>query len=166
MTNDYYIDGTTTVILLNNGQATMIDTEDLPMVNPYNWRAYWRETSHAYYVGTSSRSQWRMMHRLICKTPKGLQTDHINHDTLDNRKANLRAVTASKNGMNRNGANRNSRLGIRGICLYTSASGRVWYRTFIRVNGRLYIKDFECSPTGLRKAKLYVTKRRTELTSG
>jgi hypothetical protein len=37
------------------------------------------------------------MHRLINKTPSGFITDHKNGDRLDNRKKNLRTVTAAEN---------------------------------------------------------------------
>lgn len=41
------------------------------------------------------------MHRLVNKTPDNLETDHINGDRLDNRRKNLRSVTASINQLNR-----------------------------------------------------------------
>ena len=40
------------------------------------------------------------MHREILNTPKGMHTDHINHDGLDNRKCNLRICTNSQNQAN------------------------------------------------------------------
>lgn len=41
------------------------------------------------------------MHRLVMNAPEGLEVDHINHDPLDNRRANLRLATHSQNGLNR-----------------------------------------------------------------
>jgi len=37
------------------------------------------------------------MHREIVKVPEGMYVDHINHNGLDNRKANLRAATHGEN---------------------------------------------------------------------
>lgn len=40
------------------------------------------------------------MHRMIMNPPMGLHVDHINGDSLDNRRANLRLCTRSQNGAN------------------------------------------------------------------
>ena len=41
------------------------------------------------------------MHRDVLDVPKGMQVDHINHNGLDNRKANLRPATQQQNMWNR-----------------------------------------------------------------
>lgn len=42
----------------------------------------------------------RILGRLLLDPPKGLYVDHINHDGRDNRRENLRIVTASQNNSN------------------------------------------------------------------
>lgn len=41
------------------------------------------------------------MHREILKVPDGMFVDHINHNGLDDRKANLRPATSAENNRNR-----------------------------------------------------------------
>ena len=41
------------------------------------------------------------MHRFIMNVSKGKNIDHINHNTLDNRKKNLRICTSAENSMNK-----------------------------------------------------------------
>jgi hypothetical protein len=55
------------------------------------------------------------MHREIMKTPDGMKCDHINHNTLNNTRKNLRNATNSENMMNRKGAQSNSISGERNI---------------------------------------------------
>jgi hypothetical protein len=89
-------------IELTQGQYTLVDDEDYDYLNQYSWLAD-RSTSETpfYARGTVNRKKVRM-HRLIMnlEDPK-LQIDHINGDTLDNRKCNLRIVTRSINMRNR-----------------------------------------------------------------
>lgn len=41
------------------------------------------------------------MHRLILMAPDSFTVDHINHDTLDNRRENLRLASQSEQNQNR-----------------------------------------------------------------
>lgn len=56
------------------------------------------------------------MHKLISNANNKEIVDHINHDTLDNRKENLRKTEQSYNLRHRRGANKNNKSGYRNVC--------------------------------------------------
>jgi hypothetical protein len=71
-------------------------------------------------AGTRGR---RYLHRVVMGfgplglvLAESLLIDHINHDLLDNRRANLRVVRPKGNQQNRRGANRGSTSSFRGVC--------------------------------------------------
>jgi HNH endonuclease len=103
----------------------IIDDEDYELVSQYHWHY------HEGYARSLDCPQ-SMMHRLINKTPEGLDTDHINRDRSDNRKANLRSVTRSINGHNRDNFAHN-RSGVKGVGYH-----KFWkkWRARITVNGK------------------------------
>jgi len=80
---------------------TSVDDEDFEKLNKYKWYAARMGLGdQIYVVRNSPKGNERRMHRLIMKAKKGEMIDHINRDSLDNRRSNLRFCTASQNGMN------------------------------------------------------------------
>lgn len=63
------------------------------------------------------------IHRFIMDAPKGLVVDHINHDTLDNRKSNLRIINNADNMMNRKGVTSHNKSGVRGVWFCQTKKG-------------------------------------------
>ena len=51
--------------------------------------------------GKGKRETIVYMHQEVLKVPKGMVTDHINNDGMDNRSANLRAATRAQNMCNK-----------------------------------------------------------------
>jgi hypothetical protein len=97
----------------------MIDAEDFEKVKNlgYTWH-YYQGNGYPYIVNTVVDNGIRKriyLHRVVNNCPDDLVVDHINHDTLDNRKSNLRNVNISANQQNRKGANKNSLSGIRNV---------------------------------------------------
>lgn len=88
------------LIDIGRGYFTKVDDED------YNWLSNYKISLQIGWGGTPYSiikvdGKNIMMHRFIMETPKGLLVDHINHDTLDNQRRNLRNCTRSQNMWNR-----------------------------------------------------------------
>ena len=77
---------------------TKIDREKFKEMAIYSWRIDSVGYPSAVIKGVPTR-----MHKIIIKTEKGLVTDHINRDKLDNRISNLRVVTRQENNFNKIG---------------------------------------------------------------
>ena len=93
-------------IQLTQGKIALVDDEDYERLSMFKW---------FYNTGYACKnSDIQKMHRMINDTPKGFVTDHINGDTLDNRKANLRTATHKQNMANRK-VHSNSISGIKGV---------------------------------------------------
>lgn len=80
------------------------------------------------------------MHRMVmgCKRGDKKEVDHINLDTLDNRKQNLRFVTRSQNQLNRDKLPRN-KSGFKGVIAKVDRSGRPRFVSNIRIHGKLWV---------------------------
>jgi hypothetical protein len=94
-------------ISLSNGLVVWVDREDVELVSQFTWRLH-----SGGYATTRHRGKTIYMHRLICATPFGVETDHANRNKLDNRRDNLRCATVSQNRANtaRRCHNRTSRF--------------------------------------------------------
>ena len=87
-------------IKLTRGQYTMVDNKDFEWLNKFKWFAC--KWTNSFCAAGWHENKSRYMHRLILglKSDDKRQADHINHNTLDNRRCNLRITTASQNHMN------------------------------------------------------------------
>lgn len=86
-------------IELTQGKRALVDDSDYQHLNSHKW--YFRSGYAVRVTGIKGQRKTIWMHRNIANTPIGLDTDHINGDRLDNRKANLRICTTSQNMANR-----------------------------------------------------------------
>ena len=71
-----------------------------------------------YYASTQGHPEYKgtqlLLHRFLMNTPKGMLTDHINGNSYDNRKSNLRICTHLENLQNR-AKNKNNTSGVKGV---------------------------------------------------
>ena len=92
--------GTRKIPLTKNTVAIVDDIDYERIVTMGKWTAH--SMGYAYrWDRTVKPNKCLMMHRVIANTPAGLDTDHINGNKLDNRRANLRVASRSLNNLNR-----------------------------------------------------------------
>lgn len=122
------------------GLRALVDEDDYEFLSQWRWHlskeGYARRTTRKHEL-VGGRSQAVFLHRVVLGIPIGagkdeFQVDHINCDTLDNRKANLRVVSGSQNQWNKR-----SRVGsasrFKGVTLI-SKTGR--WQASIKTNGQ------------------------------
>lgn len=120
-------------IPLTRGYETIIDVQDLPLVQDYKWLVLIDKRQQ--YAARTDRSTGKRiqvwMHRIIMGANPGMLVDHIDGNGLNNRRSNLRLATYAQNQYNV-GVRKDSRSGIKGVRLYPN--GR--WQARIRVDGQ------------------------------
>ncbi|HNY77335.1 MAG: HNH endonuclease [Sedimentisphaerales bacterium] len=79
--------------------VAIIDAADYEWLSRYRWFA--KGSQGKYYAGRAERGEMIMMHREIMKPPPGMVVDHIDGNSLNNRRSNLRICTPRQNNHNR-----------------------------------------------------------------
>lgn len=107
--------------LLNRARSVVgfaiVDDADFESLSKYRW--HMKINGHNRYARRCFRDVDKlvtlMMHEAVVgKAPDGLITDHINRNSLDNRRSNLRFVTPSGSTQNRGLVTYNT-SGVRGV---------------------------------------------------
>lgn len=96
----------TVSIPLTRGLVAVVDAADQALVEAHSWHATKGASNRTWYARSSGSGPHATrkiiyMHRLVMAAPAGVLVDHINGDSLDNRRANLRFCNAVQNGANR-----------------------------------------------------------------
>ena len=110
------IEGELAYITLTRGHEAVIDASDVPLVDGCNWCAgfdkgsvYARRTD---WIGDKSSTV--KLHRVIMGNPEGILVDHIDCNSLDNRRKNLRLATCAQNTQNQR-ISKSSTSGFKGV---------------------------------------------------
>ena len=120
-------------IELTSGYITIVDDCDAEWLNQYRWRASVSKKDSPYVIRFKSVCGKRiavLMHRLIMGSIVGREltrleiVDHINGNTLDNRRANLRLSTVAENSRNR-GKTKTNTSGFKGV--FRNKNDGSWY---------------------------------------
>lgn len=114
----------------NTNKPFIFDLDDFEKVSKYHWY----EENNGYIRSSGKKKEDKvLLHRLVIGFPEDIGIDHINHNTLDNRKLNLRIASTSQNAMNRIKSSNNT----------SGMSGVVWvksrnkWKSQIKFNGQL-----------------------------
>jgi len=149
-----------TYIILN-GYPVQIDSDDVGSISKYTWIAVKGATENRQgrvyfhrYIGTINGKQTRQyLHRFLLDCPTGEYVDHINRDTLDCRKVNLRICDHHTNMVNRSMQSNNTSgtIGV-GWC----DSRKAW-RAKITINKKVielgYFKKLDSAITARKVAE-------------
>lgn len=100
-------------IPLTRGYEAVVDDEDFDRFSDFKWSALVYRDGRVRAFRTVNRSSV-YLHREIVSARPGEEVDHRNHNTLDNRKENLRKCSHSQNLANRR-YTRKTRSGFKGV---------------------------------------------------
>jgi hypothetical protein len=146
-------------IPLTQGKVALVDDADFERLGNFKWRAM-RGHSDFYAVrnvpdSTHKRGRRTVyLHAEILGRLPGLQVDHANGDTLDNRRKNLRHATRSQNSANRKAAGNSSKfLGVHLNVQRRKDRVYSYWQAEIKVNGRK--KYLGLFPTEEEAARAY-----------
>lgn len=146
--------------MLSQGLYATVDDEDFPLINRYSWSARWDHAAGLFYAVTNVRKldgkkTLVSMHHLVMLSKPRTLVDHKNHDTLDNRRSNLRIASHLQNVANsRIGSNNTS--GYKGVT-YRGRS-RKWAAR-VRSKGKEFYLGLFHSP--IEAAKAYNEKAKS-----
>ena len=138
--NEYVIHGDFTEVFTYNNKYNIaykfiIDTEDLPLIIKNKWN-YTRpkQTKDGYLIYMINK-KIGLFHRYIMGNPRGT-VDHINRNTLDNRKSNLRCASYSEQNLNR--VYKSTRFDIKGIDIHKDTKRAKRYMARFNINKKAY----------------------------
>jgi hypothetical protein len=88
-------------IKLTQGKYALVDDEDFEWVNYFKWQVGIKYKGGYRYASTTHKKKGILMHRFIMKAVKGIEIDHIDGNTFNNQRKNLRFCNRSDNMKNR-----------------------------------------------------------------
>jgi hypothetical protein len=113
-------------LFLTKEKYALVDDSDFELLSKYKWSCngadYARRTIHSggepgKIHSTRKTKKIFLHHEILGRPPKGMVTDHINRNPLDNRRVNLRFCTHSQNHANEE-KHKNNTSGYRGVTFH------------------------------------------------
>jgi hypothetical protein len=123
-------------IPLGGGLFATVDARDYKRISRYKWCVL-NKSGSPYAVRRTEDGRMIYMHREIMRAPKGTVVDHLDHNTLNNRRCNLRVCTQAENQAN--AGPRGSASGYVGV----KRVGRKWEAEINLQGKRYYLGRYE-----------------------
>lgn len=130
------------LIKLTQGQFAKVDDDDFEKLSKRSWCADYQKRRKCFYAISkwfnpiSQKYSTIRMHRFITNPTEGLVVDHINGDTLDNRKQNLRVCTSAQNSLNKSKLSSKNTSGFPGVCKRKRKTSAPVFQANITVDGK------------------------------
>lgn len=137
-------DGYAVCNIISNHQVISfyVDAEDYDVVSQFVWRVVKKRQKYYAITGSFKKNTAIYLHDLVIGDDKnGLEVDHIDGNSLNNRKNNLRLVTRQENIDNQIATRIDNQIGIRGV-VYNKA-GKTYKVDFYHHDKRYYTKEWE-----------------------
>lgn len=105
--------------------SAQVDDKDYELLSKYDWKLRNKNRNGIIYTYAAriEKGEYILMHREIMGFPKDMLIDHIDHNGLNNTRANLRKATVSQNQRNRR-VHINNSCGYKGV--YWRKDRSVW----------------------------------------
>ena len=87
-------------IKLTQNKYALVDDENFEWLDQWKWHYNNGYAMRRKHIKGRKSGIYILMHNLINGTPKGLDTDHVDRDRLNNQRSNLRTVTHQQNAFN------------------------------------------------------------------
>ncbi len=145
-------------IVLTQGQVALVDDEDYEDLIKMKWHAWYNKNGdsfyahHSVYNGAGKSPSVIRMHRYLMKVvnPK-IKVDHIDGNTLNNQKNNLRVCESHQNNTNMLSLRSDNSTGYRGVTKYFY-NGRKKWTAALSVKGKKFRLGYFDSPEEAARA--------------
>lgn len=139
--NTYDLSGDYGIGYTEEGEKFYFDKEDYNKIKDY----YWSYDTNGYVTSRNKDRKEIKLHRIVMNAQNGDVIDHIKHPPrkehkIDNRKQNLRFVTASQNSMNQH-LRTNNTSGVTGVSWHKEKNK--WCASIGINNKQIYLGSFE-----------------------
>lgn len=147
--NEYVIEGDTVHLKINHKSLVFwfdIDLEDLDKLLTFGhrWCARYSPNNNAYYVQCNVKSNGKtrivILSRFLLNYSGKMKVDHVDHNTFNNKKRNLRIIENHQNLKHRKSKNKNNTSGHRNVSWING-----YWRVQLQINGKnkLFPEKFE-----------------------